>query len=148
MKKSQILDFIVIAVFTAVLIPALSCSCTRTVYVPLQNSSLRTDTLHHTVLRCDTITVHDSVTTFIKGDTLLRTVVRDRTRTHLLRDTVNRIVHDTVIREILPATLSQSTSTQVISSLKKKHTSNLITFLIALAALSAYIAYRRIKHKN
>lgn len=148
MKKSRLLTFAIITAFAVALIPTLSCSCTRTVYVPLQNTSVRTDTMHHIVSRRDTVIMRDSVTTCIKGDTLIRTVVRDRIRTHFLHDTVNRILRDTVVREVLPATLPTATTTTAISSLRRTNAAGLITFLIVLVALSAYIAYRRINRKN
>ena len=82
-----------IAVAAACLL--LSGGCTRKVYVPMESTAYHVDTLRQTALRIDSVFLHDSVSTYIKGDTVIITRFRDKLRYRNRRDTVYRAVTDT-----------------------------------------------------
>ena len=71
-------------------------SCTRTVYTPVESTTVRTDTLHRAVVRVDTILQRDSVTVMQRGDTVMVTRFRDRYRVKLHTDTVREVSVDSV----------------------------------------------------
>ena len=78
------------------LIPLLWAGCTRRVYVPYETHASLTDSAYRAVNTSDTLIMRDSVTTFVRGDTVHRITVRDRLRTRTRSDTVVRTVRDTV----------------------------------------------------
>ncbi len=65
-------------------------SCSRTIYVPVENTVQSKDSLVRTLWKADTLTVRDSVSTFVKGDSVV--VERIRWKEHL------REVRDTVVK--------------------------------------------------
>ena len=71
-------------------------SCTRTVYTPVESTTVRTDTLYRAVVRVDTILQRDSVTVMQRGDTVTVTRFRDRYRVKLHTDTVREVSVDSV----------------------------------------------------
>ena len=71
-------------------------SCTRTVYTPVESSTVRTDTLYRAVVRVDTILQRDSVSVMQRGDTVMVTRYRDRYRVKLHTDTVREVSVDSV----------------------------------------------------
>ena len=71
-------------------------SCTRTVYTPVESTTVRTDTLYRAVVRVDTILQRDSVTVMQRGDTVMVTRYRDRYRVKLHTDTVREVSVDSV----------------------------------------------------
>lgn len=71
-------------------------SCTRTVYTPVESTTVRTDTLYRAVVRVDTILQRDSVTVMQRGDTVMVTRFRDRYRVKLHTDTVREVSVDSV----------------------------------------------------
>lgn len=75
---------------------ALSGGCTRKVYVPVENTVLRTDTVYQSQLRVDSVFCRDSVAVIQKGDTVLITKWRDRYRVKQRTDTVYKAVTDSV----------------------------------------------------
>lgn len=75
-------------------------SCTRTVYVPTERVTLRTDTVYSAKVRVDSVLLHDSVIVVHNGDTVTVTRYRDRYRVKEMRDTVYQSVVDSVrVRE-------------------------------------------------
>ena len=74
----------------------LSGGCTRKVYVPVENTVLRTDTVYQSQLRVDSVFCRDSVAVIQKGDTVLITKWRDRYRVKQRTDTVYKAVTDSV----------------------------------------------------
>lgn len=64
----------------------LLCSCTRTVYQPVE--SVRTETVLHEAVRTVADTVRDTRLVYIKGDTVLDRREVERTRLVELRDTL------------------------------------------------------------
>lgn len=71
-------------------------SCTRTVYTPVESTTVRTDTLYRAVVRVDTILQRDSVAVMQRGDTVMVTRYRDRYRVKLHTDTVREVSVDSV----------------------------------------------------
>ena len=58
------------------LIPLLWAGCTRRVYVPYETHASLTDSAYRAVNTSDTLIMRDSVTTFVRGDTVHRITVR------------------------------------------------------------------------
>lgn len=71
-------------------------SCTRTVYTPVESTTVRTDTLYRAVVRVDTVLQRDSVSVMQRGDTVMVTRFRDRYRVKLHTDTVREVSVDSV----------------------------------------------------
>lgn len=88
--------FIIIILFSLLTV---ACSTTRTVYVPVENQTMRTDTLHTLLARIDTIRERDSVTVLQRGDTVWLTRHSLRERVSLRRDTIYRALHDTIYKQ-------------------------------------------------
>lgn len=76
-----------------------ACSTTRTVYVPVENQTMRTDTLRTLLERVDTVRERDSVTVMQRGDTVWLTRHSLREKVSLRRDTIYRALHDTIYRQ-------------------------------------------------
>lgn len=74
----------------------LSGGCTHKVYVPVENTTVRTDTVYQSQLRVDSVFCRDSVAVIQKGDTVLITKWRDRYRVKQRTDTVYKAVTDSV----------------------------------------------------
>lgn len=83
-----------IALFICLLV--LATGCTRKVYVPVENSVSRTDTVYSAKVRVDSVIIRDSVSVFQKGDTVMITKYRDRYRVKELTDTVYQSAIDSV----------------------------------------------------
>lgn len=77
--------------------------CTRTVYVPAENNSVRVDTLMQTRWLTDYRVEKDSVFVLVKGDSVIVKDTKWRTREVEKHDTVYVAGHDTVsVREPYP----------------------------------------------
>lgn len=83
-----------IALFICLLV--LATGCTRKVYVPVESTVSRTDTVYSAKVRVDSVIMRDSVAVFQKGDTVLITKYRDRYRVKELTDTVYQSAIDSV----------------------------------------------------
>lgn len=83
-----------IALLICLLVIATGCS--RKVYVPVENSVSRTDTVYSAKVRVDSVIIRDSVSVFQKGDTVMITKYRDRYRVKELTDTVYQSAIDSV----------------------------------------------------
>lgn len=83
-----------IALFICLLV--LATGCTRKVYVPVESTVSRTDTIYSAKVRVDSVIMRDSVAVFQKGDTVLITKYRDRYRVKELTDTVYQSAIDSV----------------------------------------------------
>lgn len=78
-------------------------SCTRTVYVPTERTIYHSDTLRRTEMRVDSVVERDSVVIEMSGDTVYKTMWRERLRWRDRRDTVYKYVTDTArVEEPLP----------------------------------------------
>ena len=71
-------------------------SCTRTLYVPVEKTLTRTDTVFSAKSRVDSVFFRDSVTVLQRGDTVLLTRYRDRYRVKERIDTLYQSVNDSV----------------------------------------------------
>lgn len=80
----------------AALAAILGAGCTRRIYVPQRSVEVMRDTVYRSAWRVDSVARIDSVTERTVGDTLIRTVVRERWRTRILRDTLFRDRTDTL----------------------------------------------------
>lgn len=84
------------------LIPALIAvlilltGCTRKIYVPVEDTVTRTDTVYSAKFRVDSVIFRDSITVMTKGDTVFLTKYRDRFRVRLITDTVYKTRYDSV----------------------------------------------------
>lgn len=65
--------------------------CTKTVYVPVENTVTRTDTVYEAMVRVDSVIQRDSVTMVQRGDTVLITKYRDRYKVRQRTDTVYKL---------------------------------------------------------
>ena len=83
-----------IALFICLLV--LATGCARKVYVPVESTVSRTDTVYSAKVRVDSVIMRDSVAVFQKGDTVIITKYRDRYRVKELTDTVYQSVIDSV----------------------------------------------------
>ena len=79
---------------------ALSGGCTRKVYVPVENTVLRTDTVYQSQLRVDSVFCRDSVAVIQKGDTVFMTKYRDRFRYRERTDTVYQTATDSIEKRV------------------------------------------------
>lgn len=83
-----------IALFICLLV--LASGCSRKVYVPVESTVSRTDTIYSAKARIDSVIMRDSMAVFQKGDTVLITKYRDRYRVKELTDTVYQSAIDSV----------------------------------------------------
>lgn len=74
----------------------LATGCTRKVYIPIESTVSRTDTVYSAKVRVDSVIMRDSVAVFQKGDTVIITKYRDRYRVKELTDTVYQSAIDSV----------------------------------------------------
>lgn len=80
----------------AALIITAAASCTRKIYVPMENTVISRDTLRSVVHTRDSLIMRDSVIMIRSGDTLQNTIIRERWRVRTLHDTIRDIRRDTV----------------------------------------------------
>lgn len=85
--------FIALFVLTVLLLMG---GCTKRVYVPVENTVTRTDTVYSAKVRVDSVIFRDSVAVMQKGDTVYMTKYRDRFRYRERIDTVYKTCTDSV----------------------------------------------------
>lgn len=90
-KEPSIIWPIAILWFVAICLIMSLGSCSRKVYLPVEHTVYKTDTLRLTTQRTDSVFVHDSISYVQKGDTILIERYRDRFRYINLTDTVYRV---------------------------------------------------------
>ena len=93
--------------FVLVALAAVLCSCTRTVYTPVESVTVRTDTVYSAKVRVDSIVLHDSVAVVQRGDTVLVTRYRDRYHVREHTDTLYKSIIDSV-RVAVPYPVEQT----------------------------------------
>ena len=80
----------------AILLASAICSCSKKVYVPVERTVVRTDSvavhradsLTRLLHTRDTLVIRDSIVTRITGDTVIKEAWRTRDRVSIIRDTV------------------------------------------------------------
>lgn len=96
MKKIYILSLLIVAMM-------MCGSCTRKIYIPLEQTRQSTDTLYRALWRTDTVVDRDTVQTFVKGDSVVTERIRWRYRVREKHDTVREVRRDSVcVREPYP----------------------------------------------
>lgn len=85
-----------VIVFIAVCLIMAFTSCSRKVYLPVEHTVYRTDTLRVTQLRVDSIFYRDSISLTQRGDTIFIEKYRDRFRYLLQTDTLYQSKIDSI----------------------------------------------------
>lgn len=75
----------------------LATGCSRRIYVPVENTVTRTDTVKITERSAEASVVHDSIILDMRGDTVYKEVWRVRDRQRTVAGDRQRITHDTVV---------------------------------------------------
>lgn len=75
----------------------LATGCSRRIYVPVENTVTRTDTVKITEQTAEASVVHDSIILDMRGDTVYKEVWHVRDRQHTVSGDRRRITHDTVV---------------------------------------------------
>lgn len=87
------------AIVILMLLMVICCGgCTRRMYVPVETDRVehRLETSDRVAVRIDSVWLRDSITVLMKGDTVLKTVWRDRWRSRTLTDTLTVVRIDSV----------------------------------------------------
>ena len=98
MKQIDKITRIVIIIAVAMLVLSMFCRCTTTKYVPITEYKDRVVVNTDSFLKTDSVYVHDSVSVYIKGDTVFkdkyhlrykdRYIVKSKSDTLIVRDSV------------------------------------------------------------
>ena len=98
MKLIDKIKRVVIAIAVAMLILSIFCRCTTTKYVPVTEYKDRVVVKKDSLLKTDSVYVHDSVSVYIRGDTVFkdkyhiqyrdRYIVRNKSDTFIVRDSI------------------------------------------------------------
>ncbi len=136
----------------AVLFIAAASSCTKRIYLPVENNVISRDTLRSVLHTHDSLIMRDSVIIIRSGDTLQNTIVRERWRVRTLHDTIRDIRRDTIrLKETVieePARKSGGTSNR-LSSIFDAIFNNLGKGVaVALLTLAALWMWRRRAEKR
>lgn len=78
----------------------LLCGCTRRIYIPVESTAVRTDSIRTNLWHTDTVLMRDSVVMRTVGDTVTREIWRLRERFSRNGDVRYRTVRDTVVRNV------------------------------------------------
>ena len=98
MKLIDKITRVVIAIAVSILIISMFCRCTTTKYVPVTEYRDRVVVKMDSLLKTDSVYVHDSVSVYIRGDTVFkdkyhlqykdRYIVRNKSDTLIVRDSI------------------------------------------------------------
>ena len=98
MKLIDKITRVVITIAVAMLILSIFCRCTTTKYVPVTEYKDRVVVKKDSLLKTDSVYVHDSVSVYIRGDTVFkdkyhiqyrdRYIVRNKSDTFIVRDSI------------------------------------------------------------
>lgn len=98
MKQIDKITRIVIIIAVAMLVLSMFCRCTTTKYVPITEYKDRVVVNTDSFLKTDSVYVHDSISVYIKGDTVFkdkyhlqykdRYIVKSKSDTLVVRDSV------------------------------------------------------------
>lgn len=78
----------------------LTAGCSRRIMVPVENVSVRTDTVRIISATSDTVIWRDSVVVAIRGDTVVKEAWRLRDRVAHTSADRNQVSRDTIVRQI------------------------------------------------
>lgn len=119
-----------------------SCRSVKTVYVPTESMTLRTDTVKINTLRVDSVLMRDSVSLVLRGDTVFLTRWRDRFRYRTLSDTVYVAKTDSVrVRVPYPVETEKRLSTW--QKIKMKFGGYALgVFVLSLTALFTFVLWK------
>ncbi len=139
-----------IAVATALTI---ATGCSRRIYVPVENTVTRTDTVKITERAAEASVVHDSIILDMRGDTVYKEVWRVRDRQRTLAGDRSRITHDTVViqKPVVAERGSVTTAERKPSLLQRigKAAADIILFAaIAVGIITAARIVRRLTSQN
>lgn len=128
----------------ALMIAAIVCgSCTRKIYIPVEQTQHSADTLWRTLWRTDTIIDRDTLQTFVKGDSVMIERIRWRYRVKEKHDTIRQTHTDSIyVREPYPVEVVRETARPLSWWQKTLMTLGGISAAGILAAL-ALLLYRR-----
>lgn len=98
MKLFDKITGVLIAIAVAILILSMFCRCTTTKYVPITEYRDRVVVNTDSLLKTDSVYVHDSVSVYIRGDTVFkdkyhiqykdRYILRNKSDTLIVRDSI------------------------------------------------------------
>lgn len=98
MKLIDKITKVVIAIAVAMLFLSMFCRCTTTKYVPVTEFRDRVVVKTDSLLKTDSVYVHDSVSVYIRGDTVFkdkyqlrykdRYIIRNKSDTLIVRDSI------------------------------------------------------------
>ena len=98
MKLIDKITRVVITIAVAILILSMFCRCTTTKYVPITEYRDRVVVKTDSLLKTDSVYVHDSISVYIRGDTVFkdkyhlqykdRYIVRNKSDTLIVRDSI------------------------------------------------------------
>ncbi len=98
MKLIDKITKVVIAIAVAMLLLSMFCRCTTTKYVPVTEYRYRVVAKMDSFLKTDSVYVHDSISVYIRGDTVFkdkyqlrykdRYIVRNKSDTLIVRDSI------------------------------------------------------------
>ena len=98
MKLIDKITKVVITIAVAILILSMFCRCTTTKYVPITEYRDRVVVKTDSLLKTDSVYVHDSISVYIRGDTVFkdkyhlkykdRYIVRNKSDTLIVRDSI------------------------------------------------------------
>ena len=143
-----------IRTFTAVATAlTLATGCSRRIYVPVENTATRTDTVKITERTAEASVVHDSIILDMRGDTVYKEVWRVRDRQRTLAGDRSRITHDTVViqKPVAVERGSVTTAERKPSLLRRigKAAADIILFAaIAVGIITAARIVRRLTSQN
>lgn len=146
MKLIDKITRVVITIAVAMLVLSMFCRCTTTKYVPVTEYKDRVVVKTDSLLNTDSVYVHDSVSVYIRGDTVFkdkyhlqykdRYIVRNKSDTLIVRDS---IPYKVGVEKTLSKTDKALLNIGKIAS---------VCFFIGILAFLGWI-YRRVKlHKH
>lgn len=127
--------WLTLAFLALCIIMALS-SCSRKVYLPVEHTVYKTDTLRLSSLRVDSVYVRDSISLIQRGDTIFLEKYRDRYKYINRTDTLYRVKTDSVaVKEPYPVEVVK----EVPKSLAWWQTTLMWIGVACLASLLAFL---------
>lgn len=121
----------------AALLPLTSCK-TKTVLVPEYHTVVKTRT--DTVLRTDSVSVHDSITVFMRADTVFKTAWKTReTFKFIYKNRVDTLLRTDSVRVPVPVAATLTKSQRRLITIGR---ATVIILALALITAAAWLAIR------